>query len=262
MDKFVLYFDEVDRASLPEVGGKVASLGEMARAGFPVPGGFCITTAAYRDFIGQELDGLLGLLEGVRYDDLERIRDLGQRIRERIKSLTMPEDVRASITDALRTTGEDKPYAVRSSATVEDLPTASFAGQQETYLNVRGRERLLEAVRDCWASLFTDRAISYRARNGFDHRCVFLAVVVQEMVFPEVSGIMFTADPVTGRRKTIVVDASFGLGEALVSGLVTADHYEVRAGAITGKRISKKMLSIYPAPDGGTVKKDLPTVKQ
>ncbi len=264
MVKYVLYFDEIDRSFLLQVGGKGASLGEMAKAGFPVPGGFCVTTAAYRDFIGTcgEMDALFGLLDGVRYDDLASIRELGERVRDRLRSLPMPDGIRESILEAWRRTGEDKAYAVRSSATAEDLPTASFAGQQETYLNVRGGERLLGAVRDCWASLFTDRAISYRARNGFGHRSVFLSVVVQEMVFPEVSGIMFTADPVTGRRKTITIDAGFGLGEALVAGLVTADLYKVRSGAIISKRISKKTMAIYPAPDGGTVKESIPLDKQ
>jgi phosphoenolpyruvate synthase/pyruvate phosphate dikinase len=142
------------------------------------------------------------------------------------------------------------------------LPNASFAGQQDTYLNVIGLEQLLKVVQNCWASLFTDRAISYRAKNGFDHRSVFLSVVVQEMVFPEVAGIMFTADPITGHRKTISIDASFGLGEALVSGLVSADLYQVRSGEIIKKQISKKEIAIYAVPEGGTITKNLPLEQQ
>src|SRR5262249_13525582 len=131
-----------------------------------------------------------------------------------------------------------------------------------TILNVRGEERLLEAVRQCWVSLFSDRAIVYRAKHGFHQRTVLLAVVVQRMVVPEVSGIMFTADPISGRRKTICIDASFGLGEALVAGLVSADLYRVRAGVIATKQVSRKALAIWPLPSGGTVTEALPADKQ
>ncbi|BAI60326.1 conserved hypothetical protein [Methanocella paludicola SANAE] len=264
MERYVLYFSEIDKASLPEVGGKGSSLGEMTKAGYPVPGGFCITTAAYRKFIRscEEMDELIDLLEGIRHDDLGRIHELGESVRKCLRSHQMPDDIRESILEAWKLTGEDKAYAVRSSATAEDLPTASFAGQQETYLNVRDGERMLHAIRDCWASLFTDRAISYRARSGFGHGRVYISVVVQEMVFPEVSGILFTADPITGRRRTASIDASFGLGEALVSGVVTADHYKVRSGVIVEKRIAKKAVAISPLPEGGTVKKDIPPERQ
>jgi pyruvate,water dikinase len=138
------------------------------------------------------------------------------------------------------------------------LPTASFAGQQETYLNIKGAEQLIDAVKKCWASLFTDRAIIYRANNGFDHRSVFLSVVVQQMVFPEVSGIMFTADPVTGHRHTVSIDAGFGLGEAIVSGIVTADLYKERDKQIIHKQIAKKEKGIFPLPHGGTETRKLP----
>lgn len=264
MNKYVLSFTEIDKAHLPLAGGKGANLGEMTKAGLPVPTGFCISTFAYRTFIkaSREMDGLFDQLDQLTYDELERIRFLGKRIREHLASIVMPVDMKSEIVRALDKTGRDKAYAVRSSATAEDLPTASFAGQQDTYLNVRGSVQLLHAVRDCWASLFTDRAISYRVKNGFDHRSVFLAVVVQEMVFPEVSGIMFTADPISGHRNTISIDASFGLGEALVSGLVTADLYQVRGGEIVKKQISKKEAAIYAVPGGGTVTEPLPYEKQ
>jgi pyruvate,water dikinase len=165
--------------------------------------------------------------------------------------------VKTSILDGLNSSGIERTYAVRSSATAEDLPSASFAGQQESFLNVRGQSSLLRAVHDCWASLFTDRAISYRAKNGFGHRSVFLSVVIQQMVFPEVSGIMFTADPVTGHRNTISINASFGLGEALVSGIVIADLYQVRYEKIITKQISQKKVVVYPVSDGGTKTQDL-----
>ncbi|MGN9865160.1 phosphoenolpyruvate synthase [Bacillus swezeyi] len=264
MKKYVLNFHEIDKDQLSEAGGKGANLGEMTKAGLPVPHGFCVSTFAYRMLIknSREMDRLFDQLDSLKYDDLEQIRLIGKRIREHLAFMSMPEEIQAAILKALIQTGKDKAYAVRSSATAEDLPTASFAGQQDTYLNVCGPEQLLKAVQNCWASLFTDRAISYRMKNGFDHRTVFLAVVVQEMVFPDVSGIMFTADPVTGHRTTISIDASFGLGEALVSGLVTADLYQVQAGDIINKQISKKEAAIYSLPEGGTVTKELPPEKQ
>ena len=264
VEQLVMFFSNINKSHLPYVGGKGANLGEMASAGFPIPPGFCVTTAAYRNFIqtSQEMNNLFASLDKVNPNDLAQIQSLGGRIREHMESLTMPEDIRASILQAWQKTGANKAYAVRSSATAEDLPGASFAGQQDTYLNVCGEEQLLHAVKRCWASLFTDRAISYRAKNGFGHDSVFLSVVVQQMVFPEVSGIMFTADPITGHRKTIAIDASFGLGEALVSGLVSADLYQVRSGNIYRKQISQKKLAIYAVPSGGTVSKKLPPEQQ
>lgn len=256
----VLGFDEIDASDLPAVGGKGANLGEMTKAGLPVPSGFCVTTFAYRKFLegSREMNGWFDRLERIAYDDLEQIRETGGRIREHLASVPMPDDVRSAVAQAWERSGKTHAYAVRSSATAEDLPTASFAGQQDTYLNVRGEEKLLQAVCDCWASLFTDRAISYRAKNGFDHRSVYLSVVVQRMVFPDVSGILFTADPVTGRRNTTSIDAGFGLGEALVSGLVTADLYQVREGTVVLKRIARKEVAILPLPGGGTETVNLP----
>lgn len=260
MDRYVLEFRQIDKSSLPLVGGKGANLGEMTRAGFPVPPGFCVTTEAYRVFLAQSgaMETYFRQLERVKADNLDEIAALGRGIREHLATVPIPEAIRAAILDGWRRSGEDRAYAVRSSATAEDLPTASFAGQQDTYLNVHGGERLLQAIRDCWASLFTDRAISYRARNGFDHRSVHLSVVVQQMVFPDVSGILFTADPVSGHRGTVSIDASFGLGEALVSGLVSADLYRVRSGAIVDKKVARKKIAIFSIPEGGTVTKELP----
>nr|WP_240504021.1 PEP/pyruvate-binding domain-containing protein [Bacillus licheniformis] len=264
MEKYVLYFNEIDQFDLPSVGGKGANLGEMTKAGFPVPQGFCISTEAYRAFIQTSgiIDSLFDQLEQLKHDDLEQIRTVGKQIREHLAQISMPDEIKSAILEGIDTTGKDKAYAVRSSATAEDLPDASFAGQQDTFLNVCGKDQLLEAVKQCWSSLFTDRAISYRAKNGFDHRSVFLAVVVQEMVFPEVSGIMFTADPITGHRKTVSIDASFGLGEALVSGVVSADLYQIRSGEIVKKQLSKKESAIYSVPEGGTVQKTLSPEKQ
>ena len=264
MEPYVLPFLEIDATRTALVGGKGANLGELTKAGFAVPPGFCVTTAAYREFVSTsaELDTLLDELTGVSADDLTWMGVLGGRIRDHLASLEMPAGIRLAVLAMWRENGIEHSYAVRSSATAEDLPSASFAGQQDTYLNVQGEERLLDAVQKCWTSLFTDRAIAYRARSGFHQRSVFLAVVVQRMIFPDVSGIMFTADPITGRRKTVSIDASFGLGEALVSGLVIADLYQVRAGVIVTKRISRKTLAICPLQGGGTATEELPPDQQ
>ncbi|MDN4592822.1 phosphoenolpyruvate synthase [Polycladomyces subterraneus] len=264
MKSYVLFFDQVDRSSLPYVGGKGANLGELSKAGFPVPDGFCVTTYAYQDFIATspEMDSLLEELNAMDPDDLNQLRKLGERIRTHLQQLEIPFQLRREIIHAWESVGKEHAYAVRSSATAEDLPTASFAGQQDTYLNIKGQDELLQHVRKCWASLFTDRAISYRAKNGFDHRQVYLSVVVQRMMNPEISGILFTADPVNGNRKVVSIDASFGLGEAIVSGMVSADLYKVKDGNIIQKNISEKKIAVFSLPEGGTVKKDLPPDQQ
>jgi rifampicin phosphotransferase len=254
MDTNLLFFPQIDHSSLPYVGGKGANLGELSKAGFLVPIGFCVTTFAYQTFVktSTEMEGLLEKCNQIDPSNLEQLRKIGERIRTHLEQLEMPELLQEEITQAWQRVGTEYAYAVRSSATAEDLPTASFAGQQDTYLNIRGREELLHHIRKCWASLFTDRAIAYRANNGFDHQQVYLSVVVQRMVSPEVSGILFTADPVTGNRTITSIDASFGLGEAIVSGLVSADLYKVKADQIISKKISEKILAIVPIPEGGT----------
>ncbi|MDD3318293.1 MAG: PEP/pyruvate-binding domain-containing protein, partial [Methanosarcina sp.] len=259
MSTYVMHFNEVDRINLPEVGGKGANLGEMSKAGFPVPSGFCITTSAYRDFIvaSNEIERFLDLLDQLKPDQQNEISKLGKLIRDHLLTIPIPQIIESSILDAWKIIGGEKAYAVRSSATAEDLPTASFAGQQDTYLNVKGADQLLQAVRKCWSSLFTDRAIIYRIKNGFSHRSVYLSIAVQQMIFPEVSGLMFTVDPVTGHRNTISIDASFGLGEALVSGIVSADSYQVREGQIVKKQIAEKKKAVYPVTEGGTVTREL-----
>ncbi|GGE24281.1 phosphoenolpyruvate synthase [Marinithermofilum abyssi] len=264
MKSYVLFFDEVDRSSLPYVGGKGANLGELSKTGFPVPGGFCVTTHAYQDFIATspKMDSLLDELNAMNPDDLSQLRKLGERIRTHLQQLEIPFQLRNEIFHAWESVGKEYAYAVRSSATAEDLPTASFAGQQDTYLNIKGQDGLIQHIRKCWSSLFTDRAISYRAKNGFDHRQVYLSVVVQRMVNPEISGILFTADPVNGNRKVVSIDASFGLGEAIVSGIVSADLYKVKDGQFIHKNISEKKIAIYSIPEGGTVKKELPLDQQ
>ena len=182
----------------------------------------------------------------------EAIRTRSAEIRQAVETIAVPHDLEAAITSALSQLGDEAAYAVRSSATAEDLPTASFAGQHDTFLNVVGPTAIGQQISRCWASLFTERAVTYRLRNGFDHRTVRMAVVVQQMVFPEAAGILFTADPVTSNRKVMSVEATFGLGEALVSGSVNADVYEVRDDEIVAKAVGTKRLAIHARPAGGT----------
>lgn len=258
---YTLSFTEISKQDLPLVGGKGANLGEISKiSNVKVPPGFCITTEAYQYFVtaSPALAGFLDQLNDLSSEDSDAVQLLGQRIRQHMESLSVPEEIRRQIGQAWQEAGRDYAYAVRSSATAEDLPGASFAGQQDTYLNIQGIDAIVDHVRKCWASLFSDRAIVYRSRNGFDHKKVLLAVVVQQMVFPEVSGIMFTADPINGNRKVVSIDASFGLGEALVSGMVTADLYKVKDNKILTKQIGDKRIAVYAAPEGGTRERTLP----
>ena len=252
---YVLGFEEIDQTQVAVVGGKGAHLGELSRIeGISVPAGFCVTTDAFRRILAgaSPIDDLLDRLSQLSTDDREPIQTLSAAIRRAVEAVAIPDDVATAIIGAIAQLDERAAYAVRSSGTAEDLPTASFAGQQDTYLNIVGPEAILEHVGRCWASLFTERAVTYRLRNGVDHRQVQMAVVVQQMVFPDASGILFTADPVTGNRKVATVEASFGLGEAVVSGLVNADTYEVRDGEIVTKAIAAKQLATYASPAGGT----------
>lgn len=222
----VLGLHEVDETQVAVVGGKGAHLGGLSRIdGIRVPPGFCVTTDAFRRIMAEapSIDDRLDQLSRLAPDDRDAIRTLSAEIRRVLEEIAIPGDLAAAITGALARLGEHAAYAVRSSATAEDLPTASFAGQQDTYLNVIGTAAVLQHVRRCWASLFTQRAVSYRQRGGIDHRAVHMAVVVQRMVNPAVAGVLFTADPVTSNRRVTSVEAVFGLGEALVSGLVTGE---------------------------------------
>lgn len=255
MNSYVLSFQEIDKTKISIVGGKGANLGELSRlTGILVPEGFCVTTEAYKKIIesNQEFKDLLDELSHLRVEDREKVNEVSKKIRMVIEEISIPEDIEEDITSYITEIGEKEAYAVRSSATAEDLPTASFAGQQDTYLNIIGLESILKHISKCWASLFTERAVIYRLQNGFDHRKVHLSVVVQKMAFPEAAGILFTADPVTSNRKVVSIDASFGLGEALVSGLVNADNYKVQSGKVIDKKISTKKLAIYALKDGGT----------
>ncbi|MGW8680235.1 rifamycin-inactivating phosphotransferase [Streptomyces sp. NPDC055817] len=255
IEQYVLDLQDIDETQVAVVGGKGAHLGGLSRIeGIRVPDGFCVTTDAFRRIIAEapSIDDQLDELSRLNPDDREAIRTLSAQIRRTVEGLAIPGDLAAAITHALARLGEQAAYAVRSSATAEDLPTASFAGQQDTYLNVVGPTAILQHVSRCWASLFTERAVTYRQRNGIDHRTVHMAVVVQQMVFPYASGILFTADPVTGNRKIATVDAGFGLGEALVSGLVNPDVFKVRDGEVLDKAIAAKQRAVHALPAGGT----------
>ena len=265
MNSYLLGFQEIDKTKLAVVGGKGANLGELSRIeGIQVPEGFCVTTEAYKEIIGnnEELNSLLDQLSLLKADNREGIGEISAKIRKVIEEIAIPKGINNEITHHLAQLDEKNAYAVRSSATAEDLPTASFAGQQDTYLNIIGKEAILKNISKCWASLFTDRAVTYRIQNGFDHRKIHLSVVIQRMVFPQAAGIMFTADPITSNRKVVSIDASFGLGEALVSGLVNADIYKVREGRIVDKKISTKKLAIYALKEGGTEEKRIEAERQ
>jgi phosphoenolpyruvate synthase/pyruvate phosphate dikinase len=253
--RYVLGFEEVDQTQVAVVGGKAAQLAELSRIeGVRVPAGFCVTTAAFERIMAAapSIDDRLERLTCLQPDDREAVGTLSDEVRRTIEGTAIPDDVAAAITRSLVGLGEQAAYAVRSSATAEDSPTASAAGQQDTYLNILGPAAILEHVRRCWASLFTERATTYRLWHGLDHRKVSMAVVVQQMVFPQAAGVLFTADPVTSNRKVTSVEASFGLGEGLVSGLVNADVYKVRDGQVVDRAVAIKRLAIHASPAGGT----------
>jgi pyruvate,water dikinase len=252
---YVIGFQDIDRSKFMYAGGKGTNLGELSKISeILVPEGFCVTTEAYKKITrnNPELNGLLNELMRFKEDDRKNISEISAQIRATIQNIPIAEDIAEAVAGYLTKFDENDAFAVRSSATAEDLPTASFAGQQDTYLNVIGKQAILRHISKCWASLFTERAVIYRMQNGFDHRKVYLAVVVQQMVFPEAAGILFTADPITGNRKVLSIDAGYGLGEAMVSGLVNADNYKVRNGNIIDKKIPAKKLAIYALKEGST----------
>jgi rifampicin phosphotransferase len=264
-DCYVLGLHEIDETQVALVGGKGAHLGQLSRIeGIRVPPGFCVTTDAFRRTMATapSIDDRLDRLSRLDADDRDAIRTLSAEVRRSIEGIAIPDDVAAPIVLALARLGEQAAYAVRSSATAEDSPTASFAGQHDTYLNIVGPVAILRHVSRSWASLFTERAVTYRLRNAFDHRNVRMAVVVQQMVVPHAAGILFTADPVTSNRKVASVEAGFGLGEALVSGLVNPDVYKVRDGEVVAKAIGTKRVAIHASPAGGTQEQAIEAERQ
>jgi pyruvate,water dikinase len=265
MSSYVLGFQDIDKTKIMLAGGKGANLGEISKLqGICVPDGFCLSTEAFKRIIGETLSisELLDQLSLQKAEDRNKISELSGELRRLIEAIDIPEDIHEELARHLSRLGEENAYAVRSSATAEDLPTASFAGQQDTYLNIIGKEVILKHVSKCWASLYTERAVTYRIQNGFDHRKVQLAVVVQKMIFPQAAGILFTADPVTSNRKVSSIEASFGLGEALVSGLVNADVYKVRNDKVIAKKISTKKRAVFPLQDGDTKEQEIEPERQ
>ncbi len=264
-DRDVLGLEHVDRTQISVVGGKGAHLGELSRIeGIVVPAGFCVTTRAFQRIVADEpsIRARLDRLAHREPDDREAIRSDSAEIRRAIEAIAIPDDVAEAIAAGVERLGQDAACAVRSSATAEDRPTASFAGQHDTYLNVVGSAAILRHVRRCWASLFTERAVTYRSAHGIDHRHVQMAVVVQRMVDSDAAGVLFTADPVTSNRTIVSVEATFGLGEALVSGLVNPDVYKVRDGEVVDRVIARKQLAIHPTPAGGTREEAIDPARQ
>lgn len=260
MKPYIVDIGKIDSTKLEIAGGKGANIGELLRIdGVRTPKGFCVTTNAYNAIIQQSDDvaTLLDRLTKIKADDQKGISDISQKIRTAIEASPIMEPIAEEISSYLPKYGKKSAFAVRSSATAEDLPAASFAGLHDTYLNIIGTQEILVHISKCWASLFTDRAVSYRIRQGIDHRQVALSVLVQKMILPQTAGTLFTADPVTNNRKILSIEASFGLGEALVSGIVNPDIYKVRNGSVVDKRISLKKTAIYARDGGGTKSKEI-----
>jgi pyruvate,water dikinase len=268
-DRFVLWFDEIGKEEIRLVGGKSASLGEMtSKTKVPVPYGFATTAAAYRYFVNatgvdKEIREILRKL--VDPNDTKTLQDVGKAIRETIKNAKMPEklekQIREAYSELARRSKTDEPFvAVRSSATAEDLPDASFAGQQETYLNVCGSDEVVRKVQECFASLFTDRAIFYRIQKGFDHMAIALSAAVQLMVYSKAAGVMFTLDVANGDPSVVLIEAGYGLGEFVVQGKITPDEYLVDKGTlrIVRKNVPRKTIQLIRRPEGGTVEVEVP----
>lgn len=242
--QYILEFKEIDKESIPEAGGKGANLGEMTQAGFPVPPGFVVPSSAYRLFIEENgfEKQIRNILKTANTRNPKELQSASEKIMRMMRHGTIPKEVAGQVVkkyDRMSSWFRESLVAVRSSATAEDLPQASFAGQQETFLNIKGDANLLEAVRNCWASLFTARAIFYREENKFDHFKVSLAVIIQEMIQSEVSGIAFTVDPLTQDKHNMVIEAIWGLGELIVQGSVTPDTYEVERHSLEILKIQK-----------------------
>jgi pyruvate,water dikinase len=265
--EYTCTLEEIDSGSIPLVGGKGANLGELTRAKLPVPHAFCVNTLAYQRLIevNSLLAPILSVLEGLDYDDAAEIERRAMKLREMIMAADTPDDIDSAIRNGYgqleSQLGEDVLVSVRSSATAEDLPGMSFAGQQDTYLNIHGADNVLHHVKRCWASLWTDRAVSYRHRQGFRHEDVLLAVVVQEMFPSDVAGVMFTANPVTSNPGEMFLNTSWGLGEAIVSGKVNPDQYIIDKDtlAIKDKRIHEKLVMTVKQEDGqGSAEVEVP----
>ncbi len=257
----ILWLAEIKKEDIPSVGGKGASLGEMTSVGLPVPGAFVVTAQAFRRFLEvTNIDeAIFSFLQGLDVEDADLLESTATKVKDIVMKAAMPMDLREKIIAAYGSMGEGTIVAVRSSATAEDLPDASFAGQQETFLNIKGDANLLEAVQLCWASLYGARAIYYRAKQGFDDRSVDIAVVVQQLVKSEEAGVRFSSHPGTGEPTTII-EGSWGLGEAVVSGAVSPDNYvfDQRSKKVVDRYIATKNIEILPDGDHGTKEVPVP----
>jgi len=268
-EKFVLWFDDIGKEEVPLVGGKSASLGEMtSKTKVPVPYGFATTAAAYRHFIKMaKLDVKLAeiLKELKDPNDTQTLQKVGRTMRETIMKAQMPKDldeeIKQAYSELAKRYGHPNPYvAIRSSATAEDLPDASFAGQQETYLNIKGEDMVAEKVKECYSSLFTDRAIFYRVQKGFDHLAIALSAAVQLMVYSKAAGVIFTLNVANGDSSVVLIESGYGLGEFVVQGKITPDEYLVRKSdlKIISKNIPTKSIQLIRKPDGGTAEVAVP----
>jgi len=251
-EKDILWFKDISITDIPLVGGKGASLGELFEVA-PIPDGFVITAQAFDHFLSPIKEKIMDILDILDVEDTKKLDKASHEIKELILEKEFPLELKKEI---LRSYGSLQGFvAVRSSATAEDLPTASFAGQQDTYLNIK-KEDLLESVQKCWASLFNSRAIYYREKNNFKHEDVLIAVVVQKMVDSQKAGVMFTANVVTNVKSEIIIEGAFGLGEAVVSGQVTPDYYLVdkKTESIKEKNINIQEFGLFRKKDGGVEK--------
>ena len=251
--KNILWFKDISRKDTSKVGGKGCNLGEMFNTDIPVPPGFCVTVSAYKKFLEANKglqDKINKELEGLDIEDTKKLDSSSAKIRKLITDAKIPEDIEKDIIAAYEKVNDF--VAVRSSATAEDLADASFAGQQETFLNVKGKNDVVNKVRECLASLFTSRAIYYRENKGFEHSKVFISVVVQKMINSEKAGVMFTINPVTKNREEMVIEASYGLGEAVVAGMITPDSCFIDKKTLKPKNISigTKKIIIYRDASG------------
>lgn len=252
---FTLAFDKITIGDHVRVGGKCSSLGDMIRAGVAVPPGFAVTTDAFKAMMRHHglAEDITRALNVIDHDDVDSIDRAAQGIRIRIRSHRLPDEVEAAIRAAYAAMGDRIPVAVRSSATAEDMPDASFAGQQDTYLWVVGADEVVAKVRDCWTSLYSTRAVAYRAKNRIPDEGLAMSVGVQKMVNARTAGVAMTLDPNTGDRTRVVIDSSWGLGEMVVSGVVTPDHFSVDKvlNQIIVRTISRKHVELIADPDAG-----------
>ncbi|MDP6613201.1 MAG: PEP/pyruvate-binding domain-containing protein, partial [Candidatus Hydrothermarchaeota archaeon] len=265
----ILWFGDLNKDDVGVAGGKGANLGELVRAGLPIPPGFVITAGMYNEFLRKSgINGeIMGILKKTDVDDSKALQHSSKEIRRIIRKTEMLKKIKSNILRQYKklcdSGGKSRLVAIRSSATAEDLPGASFAGQQETFLNVAQAD-VTENVQECWSSIYTPRAIFYREKKGFNHENVSIAVVVQRMINADKSGVMFTVHPATGEKEKLIIEAGWGLGEGVVSGAVTPDHYVVdkNTGEVTDTEVMRKeIMFVRSSRAGGTEKRQVPEDK-